>query len=98
MNWIKIIKTDRIPSKEFLVTDGKDIDIKLNAEIMNTFVRRKIKVQDATHYMLLSDIPLPQFNSEKCFKNCSRSMCDFNSLCVACENNCELDVKCAKHY
>jgi hypothetical protein len=61
MNWIKINRTDSIgiPREEFLVTDGKEIDIKINSNKMFNFSRGKIKIEDATHYILLSDIQLP---------------------------------------
>jgi hypothetical protein len=59
MNWIKINKADKIPAEEFLVTDGNKIDIKINSHSINRFALGRIKVENATHYILLSDIPLP---------------------------------------
>lgn len=64
MKWIKIIKSDRIPQEEFLVTDGKQIDIKINSYPTRKFVRDLFKPEDAIYYMLFDEIPLPQIESE----------------------------------
>jgi len=67
MKWIKIDRSQRIPEDNFLVTDGKNIAMKHNMSDRQRFLG-EVTIQTATHYILLSDVPLPK--KEKC-KKCS---------------------------
>jgi hypothetical protein len=63
MNWVKIKRSDNIPIEDFLVTDGKGIALKHNTLVNKAFSGDpSVTIETATHYILLSDIPLPEEN------------------------------------
>jgi hypothetical protein len=88
MKWTKIVKSDRIPQKEFIVTDGKSIDIKINSYPTRKFVRGLFEPEDSTHYILLDDIKLPMTPC-KWNAQLKEPGCDGNSMFkVQCSGKC----------
>jgi hypothetical protein len=66
MEWIKIDKRARIPKEQFLVTDGNQIDCRLHPKhLYGHFDLGLFEVKEATHYMLISDIKLPDQDAVK---------------------------------
>ncbi len=70
MNWRKINKDERITNDDILYTNGKTISAR-GKDIYNksTYMGHNISLEQATHYILLRELPLPW---QKCASKCLR--------------------------
>ena len=86
MNWVKIKRSDNIPIEDFLVTDGNGIALKHHMSPNKVFLGdQSVTIETATHYILLSDIPLPEEKTD----NNSEDFCDCpNSIVPECSRYC----------
>jgi len=74
MNWKKIDFNEKFPKEPYIYTDGKRITVagKDIYGIKNMMIGDNASLLQATHYILLRDIPRPQGTcSVKCIRCCN---------------------------